>query len=369
MPQAKTRPLTRKQPPVKTKSKPKARGKAARARGAAAQRIVLLTDGLENIFTAKTAISVIRYCPERVACILDPKSVGLDLPKLSGIGQGLPIVATLKEALAFKPNTLLIGIAPTGGKLPERWLKVLKEALAAGLDLVSGLHTFLNDIPELARIAQQRRRKIWDVRVPPSNPDCAKNLARTTACKRVLTVGSDCNLGKMTVSLELTAEARRRGWDAEFLATGQTGIMIAGFGVPIDRTISDFTNGAAEKLVLDHARHEILFIEGQGSINHPAYSAVTLGLLHGTAPDALILCHHPLRKVNNGVPNPIPPLPFLIRLYQDLAGILCPAKVVDGAGLTCCECGSAKEVRRHGRIAWLPQPRLDAVLACAIRRD
>jgi uncharacterized NAD-dependent epimerase/dehydratase family protein len=148
----------------------------------------------------------------------------------------------------------------------------------------------------------------------------------------VLTVGSDCNLGKMSVSLECTAEAIRRGWDAEFVATGQTGIMIAGSGIAVDHVLSDYVNGSAERLVLERQKRELLFIEGQGGIGHPAYSAVTLGLLHGCAPDAMILCHHAGRKVTHSVETKIPPLPFLVKLYEDLAGLVCKSKVL-GVGV------------------------------------
>jgi uncharacterized NAD-dependent epimerase/dehydratase family protein len=169
------------------------------------------------------------------------------------------------------------------------------------------------------------------VRVP-ENLDCSKNIAKDTKCHRVLTVGSDANLGKMSVSLELTAEAKRRGWDAEFLATGQTGILIAGSGICVDRVISDFVNGAIEVEVLKRRNREILFIEGQGSIDHPAYSGVSLGLLHGCAPDAMILCHCPTRKVTRSVETAILPLPRLVELHEKLAQVLCPSKVV-GVGL------------------------------------
>jgi len=315
-----------------------------------------LTEGHLNIWSAKTAVSVIRYCGKEVACVLDSKAAGKDLQALVGTGAGIPIVGSLKEALAHRPNTLLIGIAPVGGKLPAAWKKLIVEALRAGLDVISGLHSFLIEDPVLAQAAKRFRRRIWDVRIPPPDLDCSKNIAKDTKCKRVLAAGSDCNLGKMSVMLELTAEAQRRGWDAEFVATGQTGIVIAGSGIPMDRTISDFTNGAAERLVLERQNREILFIEGQGAIGHPAYSAVTLGLLHGTAPDCLVLCHCPTRKVTHSVETPIPPLPFLIDLHEKLAGLVCAAKVV-AIGLNTFEMSAAdaqREVEKTERETGLP---------------
>jgi uncharacterized NAD-dependent epimerase/dehydratase family protein len=169
-------------------------------------------------------------------------------------------------------------------------------------------------------------------------------------------VGSDCNIGKMSVMLEMNTEAKRRGWNAEFVATGQTGIIIAGSGMPMDRTISDFTNGAAERLVMERKNREILFVEGQGAIGHPAYSAVTMGLLHGTAPDSMIMCHCPTRKVTRHVPTEIPPLPFLIDLHEKIAGLVCPAKVI-GVGLNTFEMSESdarKEVEKTEDLTGLP---------------
>lgn len=296
------------------------------------RRMVILTEGKLNVWTAKTAVSVIRYLPHEVCCVLDSAAAGKDLSALVGVGKGIPIVRTLKDALKLKPNTLLVGIAPVGGKLPAPWKATVVRAMAAGLDVISGLHHFLTDDPVLVRAAKKHRRKIWDVRRETGTLECSRNVAKDLKCRRVLTVGTDANLGKMSVSLELTAEARRRGWDAEFVATGQTGMVIAGSGVCIDRTISDFTNGAIEREVLKRKRREILFIEGQGSIGHPAYSAVSLGLLHGCAPDAMILVHCPTRKVTTSVETPVASLSAMIELHEKLAALLCPSKVV-GIGL------------------------------------
>ena len=296
------------------------------------RRMVVLTEGQLNLFSAKTAVSVIRYCPDEVVCVLDSQTAGQDLFKIVGTGSGVPIVATLKEALAYKPNTLLIGIAPAGGKLPASFKKLLLTAIKAGLNIVSGLHEMLADDPAFAAAAKKAKRKITDVRRMPEHIGVSTNTARFVKAKRCHTVGSDANLGKMTVSLELTAEAKRRGWDAEFAATGQTGIMIAGSGYPLDHTISDYTNGVAEALILERKNREILFVEGQGSINHAAYSAVTLGLLHGCAPDSLILCHCPSRKETRSVPGKIPSLNHLRKLYEDIASLITPCKVI-GIGL------------------------------------
>ena len=300
------------------------------------RRMVILTEGKLNLWTAKTAVSVIRYLPDEVCCVLDSNAAGKDLHALVGTGKGIPIVPTLKDALKLKPNTLLIGIVLVGGMLPAAWRETGVQAMAAGLDVISGLHRFLTDDPLLVRTAKKYRRKIWDVRRETGTLECSRNIAKDLKCHRLLTVGTDANLGKMSVSLELTAEAKRRGWDAEFVATGQTGMIIAGSGVCVDRTISDFTNGAIEREVLKRKDREILFVEGQGSIGHPAYSAVSLGLLHGCAPDAMILVHCPTRKLTTSVHTPVASLPLMIELHEKLAGLILPSKVI-GIGLNTFE--------------------------------
>lgn len=330
-------------------AKKQRRGKASSVRSRKNRRMVILTEGQLDIWSAKTAVSVIRYCRDEVVCVLDSVSAGKKLEKKIGIGKGIPIVGTLNEALAYEPNTLMIGIAPAGGRLPAEWRSLLKKALAAGLNIISGLHSFLNDDPVLAAAAKKHRRSIWDVRVPPADLDCSINVAKDTKCGRILTVGSDCNQGKMSISLELAAEARRRGWDAEFVATGQTGIIISDGGIPMDRTISDFTNGAAERLVLENKDHELIFIEGQGAIGHPAYSAVTLGILHGCAPDAMIMCHCPTRKVTHSVETPIPKLPYLIKLHEELAGLICKSKVI-GIGVNTVEMSEKQALKAIKKI-------------------
>lgn len=300
------------------------------------RRMVILTEGKLNVWTAKTAVSVIRYLPDEVVCVLDSKSAGKDLHSMIGVGRGIPIVPSLNAALQHRPNVLLVGIAPVGGRLPTAWRRIVLDAMAAGLDLISGLHFFLGDDPVLARAAKKHRRRIWDVRRETGTLECSKNIAKDLTCMRVLSVGTDANLGKMSVSLELTAEAIRRGWDAEFVATGQTGMIIAGSGVCVDRTISDFTNGAIEREVLKRKQREMLFIEGQGSIGHPAYSAVSLGLLHGCAPNAMILCHCPTRTMTRSVETPIASLSLMIELHEKMAGLLLPSKVI-GIGLNTFE--------------------------------
>src|SRR5579885_1600166 len=210
----------------------------------------------------------------------------------ASFGVGIPVVRDINEALVLQPDTLLIGIAPMGGALPAAWRWQLLKAIDAGLDIISGLHFFLSEDEELRAAAEKRGVTIWDVRRPPATNRVAQFTPHRPGSHTILLVGSDCAVGKMTAALELDREAQKRGLSSAFVATGQTGIMIAGNGLPVDRIISDFVAGMVEEMVLHFAsRYDWVFVEGQGALNHPGYSPVTLGLLHGALPDAMIFCH------------------------------------------------------------------------------
>jgi uncharacterized NAD-dependent epimerase/dehydratase family protein len=300
------------------------------------RRIAILAEGAFGPLSAKTALGVLRYGADTNVAVIDSATAGKMADEVlgqpGGVGAGVPVVASVDEALAYTPDALLIGIAPIGGRLPDAWRPGLLRALAAKLDVISGLHHFLNDDPELAAAAQASGATIWDVRRPPDA--LAQRIREGTAHRpgshTVYFCGSDCDVGKMTVAFEVTREAQRRGLSAGFAATGQTGIMISGEGIPVDRFISDFVSGGVEALALDFSnRYDWAFIEGQGSLTHPAYSAVTLGLLHGAAPDLLILCHAAGRNAVYGYPEtPIPPLARVRQVYEEAAGWLKPAPVV-----------------------------------------
>lgn len=288
------------------------------------KKIVILTEGTTNPTDAKTATGVIRYRRDEVVAVLDSTSAGKTSQEVLGVGGDIPCVASLDEVEA---DTLLIGIAPAGGGLPEPWRAVIRDAIRRGLDILNGLHVFLADDVELAALAKSREVTIHDLRRPPPGLSVSKNLARRTACYRVHTVGNDCSVGKMLVALELTAALRERGRRAEFIATGQTGIMIAGRGVAIDAVVSDFISGAIESLVLESQDQEFLLIEGQGSLLHPLYSGVTLGLLHGCAPQAMVLCIDPTRTVVRHADVSIPPVEHVIRIYEEMASLVHPSVV------------------------------------------
>ncbi|WP_299494876.1 N-acetyltransferase DgcN [uncultured Shewanella sp.] len=219
---------------------------------------------------------------------------------------GLPEVS-MQEAAERGAKTLVIGVAPHGGLLKESWLPHLKAALEAGMDIAAGLHTKIADIDMLQTAANIHGRQIWDIRHPKETFAVGDGDKRSG--KRLLAVGTDCNVGKMFTTLAIEQEMHKRGMDATFRATGQTGIFIAGKGAAVDAVISDFISGAAESLSPDNHEQHWDLIEGQGSLHNPSYAGVSLGLLHGSQPDAIVLCHDPLRKHIVDLENyPIPPL-------------------------------------------------------------
>jgi uncharacterized NAD-dependent epimerase/dehydratase family protein len=241
-----------------------------------AHRFVVLVEGSLGVLDAKTAAVMLRYAPRSIAALLDTTRAGTTAQDALGFGGAIPIVGTVDEAMAHEPDALLIGIAPVGGLLPESWRAVLLEALDRGLDLWAGLHTFLADDPELAARAREKGRTLVDLRRVPETLPVASARVREVGATVVLTVGSDCNSGKMTTAWEV---AQALGDRAAFVATGQTGILLAGRGLAVDRVISDLVAGAAEVLVLDAARgHDWVIVEGQGSCAMASSSVPTIGI-------------------------------------------------------------------------------------------
>ncbi len=299
------------------------------------RRIAILAEGRFSWQGAKTAVGVIRYSPDTVVAVIDSTHAGQDagaaLGDPNGPGKGIPVVASVADTLAYTPDTLLIGIAPIGGRLPDAWRGEVVRAITSGLNIVSGLHYFLDDDPELAALARQHNVTIWEVRRPPDAlaMRIGEGKPHRPGSHVVYFCGTDCNVGKMTAAIEIEREAKRRGLDSAFAATGQTGIMIAGRGIPADRFISDFLAGGVEGMVQEFAdQHDWVFVEGQGSLIHPAYSTVTLGLIHGSAPDLLVLCHQAGRTHIHEYDVVIPPLTRMREIYEQAAGWLKPAPVV-----------------------------------------
>ena len=296
-------------------------------------RYIVVADGDFGPMTSKTANAIIRYQPERVVAVLDRRLAGRTVGEVLGFGGGIPVVGSVQEGLAPGANALLIGIAPVGGRLPDEWRAWLAEGLDAGCDVVSGLHTFLADDPVLAAKAGAGGGRILDLRRPPADLPVAAGRVKALDAYVVLTVGTDCNVGKMTAQLQLTGELTRRGVRTRFVPTGQTGIMLEGWGIAVDAVVADFIAGAAERITLEGAADaDIVLVEGQGSINHPGYSGVTLGLLHGSCPDGLILCHQASRRYIGDYREEawlrIPPLSEYVRVYETVGSMVHPTRVL-----------------------------------------
>lgn len=338
----------------------------------AARRYAILTDGMLVGMNGKTAHGVLRYRSDAVAAVVDSRYAGKTVHDvIPSLESRAPIVATFEEALAFGPNALLIGVATEGGRLPQALRAPLLAAVDAGLEIVNGLHELLRDDPEIVARAQRSGARLWDVRVPPSNIPLFSGAAYRTPAQVVLAIGSDCAVGKMTAMLEVEKAAKSGGARIEFLATGQTGILIAGSGIAVDRVIADFITGAAEQLVLGASPDaDVLLVEGQGGIFHPAYAPVTYGLLYGAAPDALVLCHRANKTHIDGFDVELPDLAELVSIHEELVQRIKPARVIavalDTSALDASAAGRAIEraaaqtrlpvddpVRNGGQALWL----------------
>jgi uncharacterized NAD-dependent epimerase/dehydratase family protein len=277
-----------------------------------------------DVHYGKTLRGVMRYRRESVVAILDTQRAGES-------DDGVPIVATVDEGMTHGPDTALVGVVTQGGHFPGDWQELLKSCVAHGLDLENGLHVRLHDIPGLPELAREHGVELRDLREPPADLSTATGENLEVDATIVLTVGSDCAIGKMTATCELDLEARRRGLRSVFVPTGQTGIAIAGWGIAVDAVVSDFLAGAAERLVVEGAgRGDLLWVEGQGAILHPIYSGVTVGLIHGSAPHLYVLCHEVGRTITEGDPteSPLPSLHELIDLHERMSLKRRPAKVV-----------------------------------------
>jgi uncharacterized NAD-dependent epimerase/dehydratase family protein len=284
---------------------------------------------LFTVLDAKTALGLLRYRRAEVAAVIDSARAGRTAAECVGVGGDVPVVADVTAAVRCGADTLVVGVAPVGGGLSAEFRSAVRQALETGWDVIAGLHVFLADDPELAALAGRSGARIHDLRRVPEGSAVASRRAASVAAHVVLTVGSDCNTGKMTAALELAAALRARGVATAFVATGQTGIMIADRGVAIDRVVSDFAAGVTEELVVEAADgNDVVVVEGQGSLLHPGYSGVALALLHGACPRSLVLCHQPTRdSIRHGGVR-IPPLSELARIYESAAAWVSPARVV-----------------------------------------
>ena len=295
------------------------------------ERLAIFAEGLFESHSGKTAHGVIRYGNREVVAVVDSTNAGRTAAEIEPFCvRDVPVVAGVADAIELGATTLLIGVAPTGGKLDPAWRPALLEAIEAGLDLEAGLHTELSADPELREAAERRGTGLRDLRAAP--PDLTVPLgpaSRAAGVRVVHSVGSDTVIGKKVVTLELDRAARERGLESVYVPTGQTGVAIAGWGLAVDHVISDYVAGAAERLVNEGSeRGDLLFVEGQGAIFHPAYSGVTLGLLHGSAPDVLVLVHKAGATALRNYPDlPLPALTELVAAYEAIARPVRPARV------------------------------------------
>ena len=305
------------------------------------RRFVILSEGAFGGDSSKTARGVIKYAAIPTVAVLDSTRAGLTVGELigsiaAGRHAGVPILATLREALGLpvRPTTLVLGTAPVGGSLPAAWRATILEALAAGLDVVNGLHIFLADDPQFAAAARASGATIYDFRRPPERMDVAGGRPHQPGKHVILTVGTDCATGKMGVALELARAAREAGLSAAMVPTGQTGMMIEGWGITIDRVAADFLQGTVEWLTQEGERRaDWVFVEGQGSLDHLAYSSVTLGLIHGARPHGMVMVHQPGRErhllfEHCGHIARLKPLDEMIRAHEMVAALVEPSKVV-----------------------------------------
>ena len=292
--------------------------------------IAVYAEGRLTTHFGKAAHGLIRYGDRPVVAVVDSTQAGrLANEVVPYVRRPVPIVATVAEAVDLGATCLSLGIAPSGGKLPAEWKAALLEALHAGLDVEAGLHDELHADADLVAAAAAGGATLRDLRAVPADLSTPTGEGRDLPVTVVHTVGTDCAIGKMTVVLELTDAARSAGRKAVFVPTGQIGISIAGWGIAVDHVIADYLAGAAERLVIEGAeRGDLLFVEGQGALGHPAYSGVTLGLLHGSAPHLMVLAHEAgATEVDEWPGVRIPPLAEVCAELEELAGHVRPASV------------------------------------------
>jgi len=285
------------------------------------KRLIHLAEGKFSLRNSKMTTGVLRYGYHTNLAVIDSTQAGKTAEQVVGFGGAVPVVASVKEALAFKPEAMLIGITPAGGQLPDYMRVAILEAIEAGLDVYAGLHDFMEEDPEISTAAKKKGVKLWDIRRPGKKLPVGGGLCRWAKSYISLMVGSDCAIGKMTVALEVDRHARKQGIKTEFIATGQCGIAIAGWGSPIDAIPGDFMAGCVERDVMSvDGQADMILVEGQGSLLHPGFSSVTLALLHGAIPHSLILNHQLTRKeISNIKDVTIPSLTEVIQPYLDLA--------------------------------------------------
>ena len=277
--------------------------------------VIFMHNGLKG-GKGKTGISLLRYSPNEIVAVVDETAAGESVLGLTGIDRDVPIVRTVEETIALNPTVLAIGLAPSGGRLPDPWYDEVKRAVAAGLSVMNGLHTQMNKDPDIQRQIQPGRW-VWDMRKEPEGLEIGGGRARLLECDRVLTVGTDMAVGKMSTSIELNKATQAKGLKSKLIATGQTGLMLGEDGIALDAVRVDYAAGAVEQAIVRHgADHDVLFVEGQGSLLNPG-STATLPLLRGTQPTHLILVHKASMTHLHHFPDfKIPALSKVVALYE-----------------------------------------------------
>ena len=317
------------------------------------RRILAVAEGRFSPLKSKTANGAIAYLPREVVGVVDSTKAGMTAQQVLGYGGDIPVLRSFEEGLRLHPTHMLIGIAPPGGRLPERWRDLIRKSIKAQLHILSGLHTIVSDDSEFTALAREYNVSITDYRkISPESEIVAKGTWRNRNANVILTVGTDCNIGKMTTILEIQKDLVQRGVKSDFVATGQTGMMIRGRGVAVDSLIGDYIAGAIE-LEIDRSvaeGYEYILVEGQGALTHMGYSSVTLGLLHGAMPDAMILCHQPTRlKDDYGLV--LPGLKSIIELHEGIVRFFHETKIIaiglNSAGLTDEESQAAADHVTH----------------------
>jgi len=294
------------------------------------RHLAVIIDASLDQFRNKTAIALLRFCPHDVVCVVDARHAGMDIERLLGVGAGIPVVASALDAVKLGARHLVIGVATPGGYLPAELRPVVYEAIRNRVGVISGLHESMGGDPNLTSLAARHAVELINLRnVADEEHVIGTGLARGIKAYRVLTVGTDASIGKTTTTLMLERELRQRKLRVRFVATGQDGILISGRGLCIDRCIADFASGAAERLVQREAKGaDLLLIEGQDAILSPCYAAVAIALLHGSCPDAMVLCHQPSRILHRHTNVPIPSLAQYRDAYESMLAPLHPGKVV-----------------------------------------
>ena len=280
-------------------------------------KYIVLAEGSFSYLYSKTGNTLIRYSPNDVVGVIDSRFAGKTSQDVIGYGGDIPVVSNLDAVLSSSPDTMVLGNAPQGGRITDVYRKHIVQALTSGLHIISGMHQFISGDPYFMELAQSNNVTIRDLRKPPNPPHFPKKSWKERKTPVLLTVGSDCDTGKMTTAWEITKGLKQEGIDARFIGTGQTGILLSGQGVPIDAVVSDFMAGELEYVIDQNLDADIIIVEGQGAINNMLYSGVTLGLIHGSMPNYFLMCHEPVRT-RDVSDYPIPQMRYLFALHLQL---------------------------------------------------